>query len=432
MTSEARSTPATAPSTDATDTPAEPVARVGRRFVGGIALVGLGMWTALYTPVQVLLAQQLETIAPDDKTSALGLVTGLGGVVALVATPLAGALSDRTTSRFGRRKPWLAGGALGAALGLVVLVPQTTVAGVALGWCLVQLSLSAMLAGLVAEVPDHVPVGQRAVVSAWVGATQPLAVVLGTVLVTVTVSGPRGGYPLVAAVVVLFALPFVWSVEDARLPRSAVPAVSWSRFLAGFWISPRRHRDFALAWLTRLLVQLGNATGTLYLLYFLRDEVRYEQRFPGRKAEQGLLTLVVVYTIGIVLTAFIGGVVSDRLGRRRSLVTASGVVIALGSALLAIWPTWPAALMAAGLMGLGYGVYVSVDQALITQVLPTASDRGRDLGVINIANSIPHVLAPAVAAVLVTHLGGYRSLFVFTSLLTLAGGILVQRIRSVP
>ncbi|WP_327344241.1 MFS transporter [Streptomyces europaeiscabiei] len=429
MTSEARSAPATAP---APDTLTEPVTRVGRRFVGGIALVSLGMWTALYTPVQVLLAQQLETIDPDDKASALGLVTGLGAVIALVATPLAGALSDRTTSRFGRRRPWLAGGALGAALGLVVLAPQTTVAGVALGWCLVQLSLSAMLAGLVAEVPDHVPVAQRAFVSAWVGATQPLAVVLGTVLVTVAVSGTHGGYPLVAAVVILFAVPFVWSVKDARLPRSAVPAVSWSRFLAGFWISPRRHHDFALAWLTRLLVQLGNAAGTLYLLYFLRDEVRYEQRFPGREAEQGLLTLVVIYTIGIVLTAFIGGVVSDRLGRRKSLVTASGVVIAVGSALLAVWPTWPAALVAAGLMGIGYGVYVSVDQALITQVLPNAGDRGRDLGVINIANSIPHVLAPAVAAVLVTHLGGYRSLFAFTSALTLLGAILVQRIRSVP
>ncbi|MEU0430676.1 MFS transporter [Streptomyces sp. NPDC006290] len=429
MTPETGSATAT---TSVPDTLAEPVTRVGRRFVGGIALVSLGMWTALYTPVQVLLAQQLETIDPHNKASALGLVTGLGAVTALVATPLAGALSDRTTSRFGRRRPWLVGGALGAALGLLILAPQTTVTGVALGWCLVQLSLSAMLAGLASEVPDHVPVAQRAVVSAWVGATQPLAVVLGTVLATVVVSGPHGGYPLVAAVVVLFAVPFVSSVKDARLPRSAVPAVNWSRFLAGFWISPRRHRDFALAWLTRLLVQLGNATGTLYLLYFLRDEVRYEQRFPGHKAEQGLLTLVALYSVGIVLTAFIGGVVSDRLGRRKSLVTASGVVIALGSGLLAIWPTWPAALMAASLMGIGYGVYVSVDQALITQVLPTAGDRGRDLGVINIANSLPHVLAPAIAAVLVTHLGGYRALFAFASVLTLLGAVLVQRIRSVP
>jgi predicted MFS family arabinose efflux permease len=65
-------------------------------------------------------------------------------------------------------------------------------------------------------------------------------------------------------------------------------------------------------------------------------------------------------------------------------------------------------------------------------VLPTAGDRGRDLGVINIANSLPHVLAPAIAAVLVTHLGGYRALFAFASVLTLLGAVLVQRIRSVP
>ncbi|MGP4091877.1 MFS transporter [Streptomyces sp. KR55] len=414
------------------DALSEPVTRVGWRFIGGIASTSLGLWIAVYTPLQVLLADQLEAIDPDHKESALGLVTGLGALVALVANPVAGALSDRTTSCFGRRRPWLAGGALLAALGLAVLAAQRSVAGVAFGWCLVQLALSAMLASLVAEVPDHVPVAQRALVSAWVGATQPLAVLVGAVLVTVVVSGTGSGYALLAAAVVLFPLPFLVGTKDARLPRSAVPALTRHTFLAAFWISPRRHRDFALAWLTRFLVQLGNATGTLYLLYFLRDKIRYEERFPGREAEEGLLILVTLYTVGIVLTAFVGAVISDRLGRRKALVTAAGVVIALGAALLAIQPTWPTALVSASLFGLGYGVYVSVDQALITQVLPHAGDRGKDLGVINIANSLPHVLAPAVATVLVTSLGGYPALFAVTAGLTLLGAVVVQRIRTVP
>ncbi|EWC62829.1 putative membrane protein [Actinokineospora spheciospongiae] len=401
--------------------------RVGRRFVGGMALASLGLWTALYTPVQVLLAQQLAVIAPADKESALGFVTGLGALVAVVANPLAGALSDRTTSRFGRRKPWVAGGAVLAAAGLLFLLGQSTVAGVAAGWVVVQVALSAMLAGLVATVPDQVPVRQRGVVSAWVGATQPMATLAGTALVTLVV----GGYALVAGVLLVLVLPFLFWVRDDRAA-VALPPLRLRGFLASFTTGLRTDADFRWAWLTRFLIQLGNATGTLYLLYFLRDEIRYAELFPGKRAEQGLLLLVLIYTVGIVVSAFVGGVVSDRLGRRKGLVTAAGLVIAAGSAPLAVWPTWPVTVLSAVLLGLGYGVYVSVDQALITQVLPTDGDRGRDLGVISVANSLPHVLGPVIAAPLVSSLGGYPALFAVTALLGLLGAVLVRRIKNVP
>ncbi|OLR94114.1 MFS transporter, partial [Actinokineospora bangkokensis] len=393
--------------------------RVGGRFVTGMALASLGMWTALYTPVQVLLAQQLAVITPEGKESALGLVTGLGALVAVVANPVAGALSDRTTSRFGRRKPWVAGGALLAAAGLLLLLNQSSVAGVAVGWVVVQVALSAMLAGLVATVPDRVPENQRGVVSAWVGATQPMATLAGTALVTVVVSTVSAGYALVAGVVLVLLVPFLVWVPDSP----AVPGPRAERRRGGFFASfaaALRHADFRWAWITRFLIQLGNATGTLYLLYFLRDEIRYESLFPGKRAEQGLLLLVLIYTTGIVVSAFAGGWLSDRLGRRKGLVTAAGLVIAAGSAPLAVWPTWPVTVLSAVLLGLGYGVYVSVDQALITQVLPAASDNGRDLGVISIANSLPHVLGPVIAAPLVSSLGGYPALFTVTALLGLA------------
>ena len=55
--------------------------------------------------------------------------------------------------------------------------------------------------------------------------------------------------------------------------------------------------------------------------------------------------------------------------------------------MLAFFPVFPVAMVAALILGLGYGMYLAVDQALVTQVLPRAIDRGRDLGVINIANA---------------------------------------------
>jgi MFS family permease len=142
--------------------------------------------------------------------------------------------------------------------------------------------------------------------------------------------------------------------------------------------------------------------------------------------------LILLYLAGVVLTAVAGGILSDRTGRRKLPVTVAGLVMAVAATLLALWPSWQAAMAAAAIMGLGYGVYLSVDVALVTQVLPEAAGRAKDLGIINIANSGPQVLAPAIAAPLVSELGGYPSLYLSVAGITVLGSVFVQRIRSVP
>jgi MFS family permease len=122
---------------------------------------------------------------------------------------------------------------------------------------------------------------------------------------------------------------------------------------------------------------------------------------------------------------------SDRLGRRKVFVTWSGVVMAVGAVVLAAWPTWTAALVAAVILGVGFGVYLSVDFALLTEVLPSARDRAKDLGVINIANSLPQVIAPAIAAPVVKYVGGYPMLYGLAAAVTLLGAVLVRQVRAV-
>ncbi|GAA0814532.1 MFS transporter [Spirilliplanes yamanashiensis] len=407
----------------------EPGVPVRRGWVALLSLAGLGLWMAFFTPIQVLLPQQIEQIAPADKEVMLGWVTGLGALAALVANPLAGALSDRTTLRLGgralgRRHPWTLGGAVLGALGLALLAGQHTIAGVALCWAGAQVCLNAMLATLTAAVPDRVPVAQRGAVSGWVGIPQVAGLVLGVVLVTAVVSGTTAGYLTVAALTVLLALPFTLSTPDDPLPPAHVPP--WRETLTGFWVSPRRHPDFAWAFGTRFAIQLGNAIGTLYLLYFLTDAVRLPD------PEGGVLVLIGVYTLALVATTVLGGVLSDRSGRRKVYVIWSGVVMAAATALLAVRPTWPGAVTAAAILGAGYGIYVSVDAALITQVLPGAAGRAKDLGIINVANSAPQVLGPALSAPIVVHLGGYPVLYAVGAAVTLLGAVLVGRIRSVP
>ncbi|RKR87474.1 putative MFS family arabinose efflux permease [Micromonospora pisi] len=410
---------------------AEPTVPVRRGWIALIFSANLGVWMAFFTPIQILLPQQVESIAPVGKEGMLAVVTGLGALAAVLANPLAGALSDRTALRLagrdvGRRHVWTVVGALLAAGSFLLLARQHTIAGVALAWVAAQLSLNAMLAALTSALPDRVPVAQRGGVSGWVGIPQALGLVVGAVLVTSVVTGTGAGYLVLALALLVLALPFALLTPDDPLPRTHRSTLRWRQLLAGMWVDPRRHPDFAWAWGTRFLVQMGNALGTLYLLYFLQDQVRHGD------PEAGLLILILLYTAGMMATAVVSGRLSDRTGRRKVFVIWSGVIMAVAALLLAAAPVWPAALVAALLLGAGYGVYLAVDAALITQVLPVATDRGKDLGVINIANAAPQVLGPALSAPIVVHLGGYPTLYAVTAAVTLLGSVLVVNIRSVP
>ncbi|MFJ9575806.1 MFS transporter [Streptomyces sp. NPDC101191] len=404
---------------------AEPTDPVRAGWTARLSLATLAVFMAFMTPIQILLPLQLEQIDPDDKNAALSLVTGLGALVAVLANPIAGAWSDRTTSRFGRRRPWILGGALAGAAGLAFTASQHTVAGVAVGWCLAQAGLNAMLAGVTTPIADRVPLTQRAQVSGWTGLMQSLGLVLGALITTALVTGVRSGYAVLALLTVALALPFVLRHGEPALPRALRPAFAVRSFARSFWVSPRKHPDFGWAWLTRFLINLGNALGTLYLFYFLADAVHHAD--PGT----GVLILTVVYTACAALTAIPVGVLSDRVGRRKTFVVLCSLIMAAAALLLALLHTWPSALAAAAVLGAGYGIYLAVDQALVTQVLPEAADRAKDLGVINIANSGPQVLAPALASPVIAHAGGYTGLYLTAALATLAGGLLVGRIRGV-
>jgi MFS family permease len=342
-----------------------------------------------------------------------------------VANPLFGALSDRTTARVGRRVPWVAGGAGAGALAPRHIAVADSVAVMVLAWCLTQASLNGMFAALTATVPDRVPVSQRGTVGGWVAISQTLGIVGGVGIATVT-GGIAAGYVATAVVVVVLAVPYLTGSRDLRLDRSERPPWSTGRFVAAFWISPRAHPDFAWAWLTRFLVNLGNAMGTLLLYFYLDDAVGYDD------PESGVFVLTIVYAVFIVLSTVVSGAWSDRVQRRKVFVIASGIVAGAAALVLAVFPTWPGALVGAAVLGVGYGVYLSVDFALCTEVLPDAAARAKDLGVINIANALPQVFAPFLGAFLIAGLGGYATLYSVAAAVCVLGSVLVTRIRSVP
>jgi MFS family permease len=415
---------------------AEPTVHVRWGWITWLSLASLGMWMGGLTPVQILLPLQLQAADPRHKIAALGIVTGLGAVAAVIATPLAGALSDRTTQARGlgrmrgRRHRWtLAMAALGA-ISLIVLGGVTSVAGIAILWVIFSAFQNAEYASLSAAIPDHVPVRQRATVAGWVGMPQALGLVVGTVLVVDVFTKIFTGYLSLGVLLLVFALPFVFVTEDHPLEAEHREPFSWREMIRAYWISPKEYPDFAWAWITRFLASLAIAMGTLYLLYFLEGPVHYRQHFHSA-ATNGLEILIIIYTVCVVLTAVVGGVVSDRMAKRKMIVTVSGILMGLAAVLLTFVETWNATLIAAVLFGIGFGAYLAVDQALITQVLPAAKDRAKDLGIINIAIVGPAAIGPAIAAP-ITSIFGYPALFAATAIVAVLASVLVWRIKSVP
>ncbi|PKY98417.1 MFS transporter [Actinomyces urogenitalis] len=385
----------------------------------------LGLFSAWFGPIQVLLGLQASQVAPGHKEATLSLVTGLGALVSTLGNPVFGALSDRTTSRFGRRLPWIAGGLALGAVGLMVLASARGVAGMVVGWCLVQAFLNATFAALNASIADQVPVERRGLVSGLIGVAQTAGLVAGAGLAAAAGS-TRTGYLVLAVLVVALGLPHVLGARDLRLPDGA-PRPTLRHVMAGFVPPLRRYPDFGWAWLTRFLVNLGNSTGTLYLLYYLMDAVGME----ADKAATGVFILTGIYALTVFGSTVIGGVWSDKVGRRKPFVIAASIVTGQASLDLALTQNWVGAVVGAVILGIGFGAFTSVDFALVTQVLPSSGDAARDLGIINIASAGAQVLAPVLAAPVVTHLGGYTTLYVMAAVVCLLGATCVLRIRTV-
>ncbi|WP_136707829.1 MFS transporter [Agromyces sp. H66] len=407
---------------------AEPTRRVGAGWVAAFASAWFGIWMAQLTPVQLLLPAQIDArLQPDDwvdSVVAFGAISGIASLFVIVAYPLTGALSDRTTSRFGRRRPWIAAGAVVFAVALVALGFQTELWAIGAAWIAATVGFCIMTAALTATISDQVPVGQRGFVSGWMSAPQAVGIIVGLVLVTMVVTGTVAGYALIAAALVVLALPFLRRHDEPLAPGERA-RVTARGVVESLWISPRRYPDFGWTLLSRVLVSIGNALGTGLLLYFLMFGLDDEN------AETDLIVLTLIYMVFVIVASLGFGALSDRLGRRRVFVFVAATLQGLAALLLALVPDLTVAMIAAGLLGLGYGCFLSVDQALATQVLPDPAARGKDLGIMNIATAVPQSLGPLLGAAAVVATGSFTLVFLLSAAFGIAGAVAVMRVRSV-
>lgn len=407
-------------------------APVGLGFILVYTLAYFGVWMALLTPPVVSLALRVNEIDPANKETALSWILGLGAIVAMFANPIAGQLSDRTSSRLGMRRPWIVGGMAIGTAGLYVIATGTSVAWIAAGWCIAQLGFNAVLAAIVAVLPDQVPDEQRGRVSGALGICLQLGIV-GGVYLTQAVSSTFAMFMLPCAIASVLIVLFILVLDDKRIKKSEVPPFDLIGFFRNFWIDPRKAPDFAWAFVSRFMLFIGLATLLTYQVFYLLDQLHYTgEQIPG-----AMLTSTLVTTATTVVGSFCSGWLSDRIGRRKVFVCASAFIYACGLAVIGLATDFQGFLWGIAIVGFGQGVYMAVDMALVTQVLPNKdADAAKDLGIFNLASALPQSVAPAIAPIFLSigaggDLKNYTALFVAAAVFATLGALSVLPIRAV-
>ncbi|MFD7557006.1 MFS transporter [Streptomyces sp. NPDC059835] len=408
-------------SADTSADASSPSGRPGRGLLP-LLLVGNTAMYALYIGVaSVLLALQVEDVDPANKVANFGLIAGVSAIFATVFNPVAGALSDRS----GRRNPWILGGGLAAIPAMFLLGLANTILLITIVWCLGQAVMNVYQAAITSVVPDRVPMSARGKASAAVGLGLPFGSTIGALVGAAFSDDYRTGYLVFGALVAGAAVLFTACTREERLPARAPMPVKEQ--LAAF-VGALKDHDFRWAFIGRALLVLGYFAVTGYQLYILQDHTVLPD---GMEPESAVAVLMPLTSVAMVVSTVLGGYLSDRFDRRKLFVGASALLSAVALVIPAVSTSWSAMLAFAAVNGLAFGCYMAVDTALVTMVLPSAEDAARDMGVLNIANAGPQIIAPFVASVVVSLSGGYTALFIVAAVLAVAGALAVKPIRSV-
>ncbi|MGV9711766.1 MFS transporter [Gordonia sp. NPDC003424] len=418
-----------------------PVPRpVGKLFLTAFLLTYVGFWLAYLTPPIVSMSLRISDVLPEgQRAQALSLVLGAGGLVALLTNPIVGALSDRTSSRFGMRTPWIVGGTIVSFVGFTLLAVSNSIPGILVGYLIGIAGAFSVLAGLVALIPDQVPAAQRGWVSGLAGMCVPVGAVVGAGLTPVLAQhGPLAMFIGPCVLMVIGTVFLLTVLDDRRLTPEAAAVqapFSFSWLVRSYWISPRRHPDFGWTWLSRFLLFMGTAILVGYQVLFLVNQLHYTM---ATVAGVVAISTLVHYAFVFVFSP-IAGKLSDRYGRRKTFVATGAGIYAVGMVAIALAHSLPLFLIGMAITGIGEGIYMAVDLALVTEVIPDRGDTARAMGLFNVANTVPPALSPAIApaflaipafGILTTSAdGNFVALYLASAVFAVLGALAIRKVK---
>ncbi len=409
---------------------AVPTERARPSVVATMVLARLGLMLPLSTVISAALVLKLQSLmTPAEVVPTLGLITSIGALAALFFDPVFGRISDRTMSRFGRRRPWMIAGMSGLLVALLIMAVAPSALIVGAGWILAQITANAAIAAHTASIADQLPSSQRGKVAGAIGIAQQAA----------TLGAAYAAQFFATQLLLLFLIPgilgfiivLVYAIVLPDKPRP-FPARSQGGMrtaLKTFWVNPITNPDFGLAWWSRFLVVLANFMFITFRLLWIQHEMRMDQA----EAVRTMATGVLVFTIALIISGQVAGWLSDKIGRRKIFIIVSALIFAAGTILLTQTTEPTMFFIAEAIIGVGFGAYVAVDLALVLDVLPDPEETAKDLGVFNIAMAGPQVVAPALSAWIIGWSSGtnYDIMLIIAGAIAVVGALLIIPVKGV-
>lgn len=408
------------------DDPPPPIKGL-RRLMFWIVPANLSVFMIWGAVPGILLPQQITLAFGEENqvnVANLAIVATIGAFAAMIAQPIAGQISDRTRSRFGRRAPWMILGAVAGALALLGLAFADTLVGFIIAWTLVQICFNFAQGPLSAVMPDRVPIKRRGTFAALSGIGLMVGALGGSIVGALFFNSITAGYITFAVIAVVVLALFNLFNPDYPSTELEREPFRLKEFLGTFWVDPIKHPDFFWAFTGRLLLYTGYFAITGYQLYLL------QYYFGVENPETVIPVLGLLSLVGIIISTVVSGPLSDRVGRRKPFVFGSALFVSLAFLLPWMWQDVTAWMIMTFVAGFGFGMFQAVDTALISEVLPSAKSFAKDLGVVNIAATLPQTLAPGVAGAIVL-VFGYAGLFPVAIVLGILGALAIWPIKAV-
>jgi MFS family permease len=385
-----------------------PTERLPNRQLVMMSLYWFGL-SSIFAGLTAILSGRLEftgLVGPGEAGRALLFTTIGGAIIAILVQPTIGSISDYTVSRWGRRKPYILIGSVLDIVFLVGIALSNDLLAIAAFITLLQFSSNFAQGPFQGYVPDLVPAPQVGLASALVGLFQILGNISGVAIGALAIATRQYELGLISlGVVELVTMLAVFAgVREGRTPKSR-QGRSWLSIAGEAWGTDiLRERSFLWLVGSRLAILMaGGVLVNLAAFYLSRSHSLSEEQTGG-----AYLVMTGLVAIGTVLSVVPSARISDRIGRKK-VIYASCVLAAAGLGVVAWAPSLPMAYVGVTLYGISAGIFLAVDWALMTDIIPKASS-GRYMGMSNVATASAGVLAVAIGGTLMDLVGGPQEL----------------------
>ncbi len=386
----------------------------------------------------LLIPAKVNAIVPvGQQNSTWGMIVAIGALEATVGPALMGYLSDRTSTKWGRRRPWLLSGAVLTAVACFLLGSAQSVGALIFGYLLLQISDDIATGPYSALIPENVPPQHRGRASGIMGMLNFSAQICAAILI---IAGTLLSIDHFILFLFLGGLNVACALIVCKCAQEAPnPEVTAGKFSFGIWVDTWRSANFRWVWFTRFLTSLGFYVMTTFGQNYLKDSVKTFSPLPTSVTEGSsgpliaALAIMVLISITGIIGATVGGKLADKIGRRK-VIRGAGMILFAVLLPFSLIPVYQVMLGLALIFGIGYGAYASADWALVSDVLPEGADFGKDMGIWQSSIALPQLFNGMIGVGIdagnrAQPGAGYTFAFMMSAVFFLLGSLLIVKIK---